>query len=83
MTKVQTFRCDRCGTDFTKDVDDLQSKVMLEDHDIAWDLKVDENTSDLCADCLQSFYDWRNHNEDVDKFITSKQKEWVKAEEET
>jgi hypothetical protein len=83
MTKVQTYRCDRCGKIFTKDESETQgknlaSKVMVEDHDLAWDLDVKDNTSDICGDCVSSFYDWRNHTEDVDAFMDSKAKDWEK-----
>ena len=86
MTKVETYRCDRCQKDFTKDIGSSQfpqSKVILEDHDIAWALKAEENSTDLCEDCVTRFYSWKVHDKDIDAFIDSKQKQWDKEDSES
>jgi hypothetical protein len=72
MTKVQTYRCDRCGKVFSKDEDSLQSQVTIHDHDIIWDRSVEDNTGDICADCVDSYYKWMEHSEETDKFFELK-----------
>lgn len=80
MTKVQSFRCDRCGKVFTRDEGGEQSKIILHDHDIIWDKKPEDNTFDLCDDCVSSFYTWKENQKKVDEFFDSKNKEWYPEE---
>jgi hypothetical protein len=80
MTEVKSYRCNRCGKTFTKDVDEKPSEVSLQDHDIAWDMEK-PSTYDFCSDCVSMFYSFIEHDKDFDKFAESMQTKWEKEEE--
>jgi hypothetical protein len=65
MTELGTFKCDRCGKIFQKEVPLIPSEVCLTDHDI---LHEDVKAYDLCVDCVALFYDWLTYDVEYDKF---------------
>ena len=56
MTEVKTYRCNRCGKTFQKDIDEKPSEVKLLDQDVL----VEDVTKDydLCEGCVSTFYDF-------------------------
>jgi hypothetical protein len=77
--KVEHYVCDRCGNEFNKEIGKERSTIVFTDRDVAYDM--DPETKDICENCVSNYWDWWDHNSDVDKFIESKQKEWEKEEE--
>jgi hypothetical protein len=60
MTKLDTYKCDRCKKTFTVDT---------EEEDLPHTIFLDGEQYDLCEDCFSAVYWCIEVNEEVDKAI--------------
>ena len=74
MTQLKTFKCDRCGKEFNKEVNSIPDKLIKVDaktFNPATDFDSKENRNslelDLCIDCDSSLAYWIQYYKEFDK----------------